>query len=655
MIDSNTLSTLMPNVRIGIPGLPNLTNNMVQGGLYVLVAETASARFPLLASSLNCSLRDGRRCTAIVPGNPEQFIHRLESFDEIKEQGALSSDQFQLFVMQEEFSKKMFRLGAERFVQELEQFEIPKHSYLLVDQADDLISLHDISLALDQLDVLSKWLALHEITALLVFLRITDTQSGTLNALMDSLTGIARLGGDDEGLKLNFEYWQSPEGTVAAKSFQLRAMDSNLYEARIKSAAPEPVSDGAALQANDVVESKEQHYFYMDPDLGSLSSQIPGVWQQVDTLVGMMHSTRKSSRCVVILCYQQNTNLRQLAEAAHTLRINLGRHAQLVVQEKGASLRYQNEALLLRLGINLVVHRDIQAARIPLLLGSLSGQIFSRDVDINFEAALASVTPTRLRGYQTPTRFAREVEILLDRSATLNVPYALIVGRVIDGLAMVNVLNTIRLSRPGDLLTADNDHCYIFLNACQQSVVLSTLGRLLDGPLDTVFQDVKFEVARDQITNDLAALLRNAESGIAIDYTANITLHPPAETSPLASTNTNNDGNTVHTIPAFPVVHRMSPPNAQHSTTQDALGKILVSRSPQVSTKDALSLTPQASVTEGSPTSESEPQVNGSLYGKTNPGHSVFGKNSAPRATRRLHKSAVTSEQSDTFESPDIA
>lgn len=628
---------------------------MVSGGLYVLVAETASARFPLLASSLNCSLRDGRRCTAIVPGNPEQFIHRLESFDEIREQGALTSDSFQLFVMQEEFSKKMFRLGAEKFVQELEQFEIPNQSYLLVDQADDLISLHDISLALDQLDILSKWLALHQVTALLVFLRITDAQSGTLNALMDSLTGIARLGGDEEGLKLNFEYWQSPEGTVAAKSFQLRAMDSNLYEARIKSAAPEPVSDGSALQANDAVESKEQHYFYMDPDLGSLSSQIPGVWQQVDTLVGMMHSTRKSSRCVVILCYQQNTNLRQLAEAAHTLRINLGRHAQLVVQEKGASLRYQNEALLLRLGINLVVHRDIQAGRMPLLLGSLSGQIFSRDVDINFDAALASVTPTRLRGYQTPTRFAREVEMLLDRSATLNIPYALIVGRANDGFAMINILNTIRLSRPGDLLTADNDHCYIFLNACQQSVVLSTLERLLDGQADTVFQDVKFEVARSQITNDLSALLRNAESGMAIDYTANITLQQPAETSPLASTNTNDDDNTAQTMSTSPGVHRMSHHNAQHSTIQDALVKVTAPRSLQVSPEDAHYLAPQTLVTTGSSTSESARQVNDSLYSKTTPVHSVFGKNSVPRATRRLHKSAVISEQSGTVESPDLA
>lgn len=64
----------------------------------------------------------------------------------------------------------------------------------------------------------------------------------------------------------------------------------------------------------------------------------------------------------------------------------------------------------------------------PLLLDSLKGQIFSRDVSINFEAALASVLPTRLRGYLAPLRFVREVESILDQAQTLNIPCAMIIG-----------------------------------------------------------------------------------------------------------------------------------------------------------------------------------------------------------------------------------
>ena len=46
-------------------------------------------------------------------------------------------NRLQLFVMQDEFSKKMFRVGAEGFVEELEHFEIPENSYVLFTQADD--------------------------------------------------------------------------------------------------------------------------------------------------------------------------------------------------------------------------------------------------------------------------------------------------------------------------------------------------------------------------------------------------------------------------------------------------------------------------------------------------------------------------------------
>ena len=42
---------LKPPARIGLRGLPQVTSNMVSGGLYVLVAETPAARYPVLAET----------------------------------------------------------------------------------------------------------------------------------------------------------------------------------------------------------------------------------------------------------------------------------------------------------------------------------------------------------------------------------------------------------------------------------------------------------------------------------------------------------------------------------------------------------------------------------------------------------------------------
>ena len=159
------------NVSIGIQGLPNLTANMMSGGLYVLVAELPSARFPLLAGGLASAFRANQTCSVIIHGNPELFIRRVESFGCFNTAELMAVNRLNFFVMQDEFSKKMFRFGTDSFVKELEQFDIPENSYLLFDQADELLSLHDISLALDQIDVLSKWFAQHKVTALLVFSR----------------------------------------------------------------------------------------------------------------------------------------------------------------------------------------------------------------------------------------------------------------------------------------------------------------------------------------------------------------------------------------------------------------------------------------------------------------------------------------------------
>jgi cellulose biosynthesis protein BcsE len=531
MNDSVTPTQTASMVRIGISGLPNLTDCMSTGGLYVLIAETPSARFPILASSLCHAFDDNLTCTVIVPSNPENFIQRVESFGSLNSTELLKTNRFQVFLMQEEFQKKMFRFGADSFVLELEQFAIPKNSYLIFDQADDLLSLHDISLALEQVDVLKKWFGERGVTALLVFSRATESDSGTINALMDSLTGIVRLGGDREGLELTFDYWQSPEGAIAARHFRLSTLDSGLYEASNKVLPVEPSFGEERYSAkNEVLGPEEPHFFYMDPDLGSLAKQMPGVWMWVDTLVGMMHATRNTRSATSIFCFRQDTNLRQLAEAVHTLRLSLGRHAQIVVQEKGASLRYQNEALLLRLGINLVVHRDVPASRLPLLLESLNGQIFNRDVDINFESALASVIPTSLRGYLLPARFTREIHIILERSMTMNIPCAMIVGRPVPGTSMVDAVASIRLSRPGDLFTSDNEFCYLFLNACPQAVMLGTLERIFGKTIDLAFSDIRFLIERDEINVELAALSRAAEQGSLPDYSAISSLSPSVTT-----------------------------------------------------------------------------------------------------------------------------
>lgn len=523
MNDSLTADPTNPVIEIGIQGLPELSANMISGGLYALKAETPSARYPLLAGSLQSAIKSGLTCTVIVPSKPEVFIQRIESFGHLDAHQLMNEDRLHVFVTQDEFAKKMFRFGADRFAQELAQFEIPENSFLIFDQADELLSLHDVTLALDQVEALRKWFSQWNLTGLLVFSRTTEEHSETINALMDSLTGIARIGGGKDGLEITFEYWQSPDGTLAAQNYNLKTLDSGLYEAYTRVApASQIVMTGAAPEFKEEVEKGEPHFFYMDPELGNLASQIPGIWKHVGTMIGMHSATHNHRSAVSILSFHRDTQLRELAETVHTLRLNLGRHARIVVQEKDASLRYQNEALLLRLGINLVIHKDVPISRVPLLLESLNGQSYNRDVSINFEQALASVLPTRLRGYLPALRFRREVQYILDRAGTLNIPSVLIVAQPMQGISALDVLQNIRLTRAGDLNSSDGESCFVFLNACPESVMQATMNKNLGCSSEEVFENIEFIVNDADISNRLRIQLGTTEHADFPDYSPHL-------------------------------------------------------------------------------------------------------------------------------------
>jgi hypothetical protein len=170
----------------------------------------------------------------------------------------------------------------------------------------------------------------------------------------------------------------------------------------------------------------------------------------------------------------------------------------------------------------LVIHKDVPVSRVPLLLESLNGQSFNRDVGINFEQALASVLPTRLRGYLPALRFRREVQFILDRAGTLNIPSVLIIGQPIQGVSALDVLQNISLTRAGDLNSSDGVSCFVFLNACPESVMQATLNKILGCSSEDVFENLEFIVNGADISNRLRIQLGVTEHADFPDYSPHL-------------------------------------------------------------------------------------------------------------------------------------
>jgi Cellulose biosynthesis GIL len=431
-------------IELGISGLPEFSSDMICGGLYALNVRTSSARFPLLSSSLQSALESDLRCTIVTASAPEELLQRLEVPDGFSCAELLADERLAVFSMQDEFGKKMFRYGADRLVQELEDFGVPEGSYLLFEQADDLLSLHDVGLASQQIKILAKWFKRRRITGLMAFSRSNEQKLETLNTLLDHLTGIARLGGDRDGLEITFLYWRSTPGVIAARNYRLYTAETGLYAvsrreverrvhpeesddrisqnieplpplARVESAAqvsaraqseamPTPLPQVTAPQARHfagaapvemLLEAQSpdtpHYYFYVDPEMDALKDSIPGVWRLVKGMENILYAAHDKPRAMIFLSSDSGNDFIELARTVHSLRKTLGLRSQILVREKIRLIDADHKQLLLHCGANVVVAKDIALEHFPKFLNSLRNQRFSRGFEPDFDAILAAL------------------------------------------------------------------------------------------------------------------------------------------------------------------------------------------------------------------------------------------------------------------------
>jgi hypothetical protein len=416
-------------VELGVAGMPEFASDMLSGGLYALTVASSSTRFPIFTSTIQSALNQAIPCTVITACAPEDMIQRLEGAGGFTATEWLTEKRLVIFSMQDEFSKKMFRFGADRLVQELESFEVPQSSYLIFDQADDLLSLHDLFLASQQIKVLAQWFKQKQITGLLTFTRSSETQIAALQALLDHLNGIARLGGDRDGIEMTFVYWRSTPGVIAARNFRLYANPVGLYAVsrreieRIKEpqpgmevhsmnedihsiSAPAGVaaiatSDFAMVMAGGMSDGPmpasanlydgPQHFFYTDPELDFMQGALQGNPYRVDGLIELLHASLDKPKSTILVNVESSTDLKGLAKTVHLLRKNLGARCQIVVREKCISLSEAQKHWMLMCGANTILVQTVALGQYAGLLNTIRHQVFSRKVKIDFEEILSEL------------------------------------------------------------------------------------------------------------------------------------------------------------------------------------------------------------------------------------------------------------------------
>jgi Cellulose biosynthesis GIL len=431
------------SVNLGIEGMRDVTADMTSGGVYAVHVKTSSARFALLASSLKNALAAGLPCTIITGAAPEDLLQRLEQSMDLSVSDLLANGQLFVFSNQDEFSKNMFRYGAARLLRELDSFAIPPRSFLIFDQADELLSLHDLSLASQQIKTIAAWFKEHQITALLTFCRSNEQRIEALNALLDDLSGLARLGGDKDGIELTFTYWRSSVEVIAARNFRLYIEQLGNYaisrrereralpiQAELNNVEPtdEPMLGLADLsfpepasipqpQPIKSIKSLQQHYVYTDSDLDALRPNIDGYLHRVESNVDVLHACLGQPKSVVILSLETNTDVREFAKTIHLLRKSLGKTSQIVIREKAVNVTENQKLLFMYCGANAVIRKETELSQYAMFLTAIRDQIYSKEIDSDFESIVARM-PSSDATLSTPQIATRNKVELAPRNQT---------------------------------------------------------------------------------------------------------------------------------------------------------------------------------------------------------------------------------------------
>lgn len=481
-------------------------DGLLPGGIYAVAPQSPPARFPLWAAMLRGAIQAGGVCHVLVRVDPDEFISRIQSAGWNGINVAWEQGNLRIYPMAEGFTKLLFRMDVEALTSELEHWGVASGNLLLVDAGDEMLSLHDLTLATTQLLKLKDWTKRTRVVALFNFsLFNAATGLSALAPLMDHLFGIARLHSDVDGPLLNLSYWQSEVGTAAERIVRLGMEPSGALKLRGADHAANADSalppDRSELASGFKLAQPVQPF--VDDQVWALELQMltGWTWLSLGDRVELIEAVLSASKPLVVLRFGTEQPLVDLAKTVHSLRSQGGSSLRIVVAEHRASLRYTNELLLLRMGADAIIRKDVPLQRWPDVLVGLHSQPPRPKPDMEVLGALASAATPQNKGYVTVPNFVAEVDSAIERGNVLGVPFAIAALRPRGDRAIADIVDSANFRRNGDFLTTDGRGLYILLNACSltraQEVLDGLFGnKLLNHALGIDWMGSEFDVKR---------------------------------------------------------------------------------------------------------------------------------------------------------------
>ncbi|HXU92537.1 MAG TPA: cellulose biosynthesis protein BcsE [Gallionella sp.] len=497
---------------IGIKELPDVAGKLAAGRIYVVMHD-AEAGLEMACKTLAVACASGR--AEWVAEDPSSYLKvSAELGREVAE--CLRRGDLRIFRMKAGGHRGM-RL---RLLNELDFIRVEPGSLIVVEGVDRFVEGDAAETWEEDVAAWQRWAERTRCAVLWMSPRRAG-QSGheaDFLRMAHRFSGIARLRKSGGEVRWDIYYWFASEGLMADKSFRLGHDGCGNWR----------VDEREALRAEATEPAVDED------DVFILRAALPGGrsapgWRVFDTDEQMKAALSSARAPTVILNYGAGSPMEALARFIFELRRSIGPQVKIAVKEEGGRLRHSHEQLLLSVGANLVIPSETGFSRMQSLVKSIQGQVFARALPSDFDAALSGVVAVEQMGYLAPESFVGAVSEVMERSQPLEVNNALVRLFLTPGLDMLEALRYCTMKRPGDLCTADDESVYVFLFACEEQDISTTLDRLFRLPVSVLFTAESRFLSAEDVAGALAEFDQRASGTRYEDYTAALANRSSAE------------------------------------------------------------------------------------------------------------------------------
>lgn len=412
----------------------------------------------------------------------------------------------------------------------LKRFGVKQDTLYIIEGADYWFSWRNAAALVQEANFLANWCALRRSCVLLVFsgaqlgadlktAQFDDQRQGftaALNGFHGAFAGVASLLKSHGEMIWKVEFWRAADAMVTGESVPLRFTETGTL-----AIARTTVDDAQRM----MLLTKDENRVVATQASIADEKYVPAEWEIMENNPAVLAACRNARGVTVLLDYSGQNALADLCETIHTLRWRCGQALKIVVRERHQFMRHQYELLILSLGANQVIGRDVPFSRLQFLLKSLQGQLRTRPIASDFQTALSAAICASVCGYLTVPVFCKQIEMMIERGQVLHLPHLLFHVRLRPEIAHLDALNACILRRDGDICTADLNGLYLFLFGCRISDADAVMLRIFGEDAGRFFdKDVRYTDNVD-LLKQLTILKGNNVLHAAPDYTDALSAH----------------------------------------------------------------------------------------------------------------------------------